>query len=242
MEASAFRPGVLFRVVPAKGRPRAKFSHDAYLDWCASSSFKFLSNAIASPSTDGQRRAATGGRLLARASAERRPDLKMLSAVMALEAWLLPHVDGPQAFRLARHVTSFACRRNDGRPCGGTAPDCPYLRLDPDDKQDLTRLKKLHAIRGAWTCSEWFRILDWYKARSDAAHGLGGDASHSEASSTEYVISHYLLDAILGWLAFHPEDPTGDLDRELCLVVDEAGWQNVVSAIDEPPPPPPPVC
>lgn len=160
-----------------------------------------------------------------------------------LEAWLLPHVEGPQTFRLARHVTSFACRRDDGRPCGGTAPDCPYLRLDPGDKQDLTRLKKLQAIGGTWTCSEWFRILDWYEARSDAAHGRGGDVSHSEASSTEYLISHYLLDPILDWLAFHPDDPAGDLDRELCLVVDEAGWQEVVSAIDEPTPPTtPPVC
>lgn len=220
-----------------------EFSHDAYLDWCASRSFEFLSSAIASPSTDGQRRAATGARLLARASAEHRPGLKMLGAVMALEAWLLPHVDGPQTFRLARHVTSFPCRRDDGRPCGGTAPDCPYLRLDPGDKQDLTRLKKLQAIGGTWTCSEWFRILDWYEARSDAAHGCGGDVSHSEASSTEYVISHYLLDPILDWLAFHPDDPAGDLDRELCLVVDEAGWQKVVSAIDEPTPPTtPPVC
>lgn len=156
---------------------------------------------------------------------------------MALEAWLLPLLDGPQTFRLARHVTWFLCRRDDGRPCGAAASDCPYLRLDPGDKHDLKRLKKLATIGGAWTCSEWFRTIGWYEARSDAAHGRGHDVSLSEASSAEYVITHYLLDRILDWLASHPSDPTGDLAGELCVIVDEAAWQKMVDAIDQATPP-----
>ncbi len=72
---------------------------------------------------------------------------------------------------------------------------------------------------------------------------MTGALSLSEASSAEYVISHYLLGPILDWLASHLDVPTGDLARELCLVVDEAGWQRMVDAIDEPTPPQtPPVC
>lgn len=221
-----------------------EFNDDAYRAWTDSRSFSFLSQAMASPMpTDGQRRAVTGARLLARAAAEHRPGFRMLGAVMALEAWLLPSSEGPQSLRLARHVTAFACRRDDGQPCGGAVLDCPYLRLDPSDEKHRKRLKKLSTIGGAWTCSEWFRVVDWYGARSDAAHGRSAEVSSSDASSATYVISHYLLDPILDWLASHPDDPTGDLARELGTVVDAASWQKMVDAIDEPTPPEmPPVC
>jgi hypothetical protein len=210
------------------------FAAESYADWCASDAFAFLSDSLTAPSSEGQHRAVTGARLLARASREHRTDLKLLGVVQALETWLLPRRGGPQARRFARHVTAFACHRDDGRRCGGDATDCPYLRLNPDDG---VRLSTLASLGSGWICSEWDTAMQWYDARNAAVHGRGHDVAQKVASSAEFVTAHYLLEPILTWLAAHPEDPIAALETELDTVVDRDAWDMMLAALDAPDPP-----
>jgi hypothetical protein len=215
-----------------------EFNQDSYDDWCGSTGFQFLSASLADPSkSEGARRAAVGAQLLARAAREHRPDLKMLGVASALEAWLLRRQPGAQTLRLARHVTWFGCGRRDNSLCGRDRPICPYLHLSPDVGQDHKRLKVLRDLGDAyvtWRCSEWHRVMDWYDARSGAAHG---DPTAVDTKHAEFWVTHYLMEPILDWLREHPDDPVGDLEATLAAIDDPEGWQAMVDALDAPTPP-----
>ena len=217
------------------------FTEDSYNDWSSSTAFQFLNESLADPSpTEGARRAVTGVRLLARAANEYRPDLKMLSVVAALEAWLLDRQTGPQTLRLARHVTWFGCGQPKEYLCGRDRPICAYLHLSPKNPRDRTRLNLLRILgntRLAWRCSEWHRIMDWYDVRSDAAHGVPNAVNAKYASSAEYCVSHYLMEPILNWLREHPQTPVADLEALIDAVEDPDGWQMMVEALDSRDPP-----
>ena len=211
------------------------FTKDSYDDWASSTAFQFLSDSLADPSpAEGARRAITGSRLLARAATEYRPDLKMLSVMAALEAWLLNRQSGPQTFRLARHVTWFGCGLPEIDQCGRDQPVCPYLHLSPERKGGISRIKKLQELGStyeAWRCSEWHRVMDWYDARSDAAHGNPQSVDAKEANSAEYCVLHYLMEPILNWLREHPQNPVTDLEAMIDEVEEPGGWQEMVEAI-----------
>lgn len=224
-----------------------EFKEDSFAEWCSSTAFQFLSAALADPSaSEGARRAAVGAQLLARAATEHRPDLKMLGVASALEAWLIRRQPGAQTLRLAQHVTWFGCGRHDNDLCGRDRPICPYLHLSPDVGRDRDRLKVLRDLGntyGTWRCSEWHRVMDWYAARSDAAHGDPTAVDTKHADSAEYWVAHYLMEPILDWLHEHPDDPVGDLEATLAAVGDPSGWQAMLAALDaaDPPPSPPQV-
>lgn len=153
-----------------------EFDERAVSDWSSSSAFQFLNDALANPEADeGSRRASLGTQLFSRAATEHRRDLKMIGIASALEAWLLRRQPGAQTFRLARHVSWFACGQHDGNLCGRARPVCPYLRLSPDrgrDRERLSRLRDLGNTYAAWRCSEWHRVMDAYDSRSGAAQEI----------------------------------------------------------------------
>lgn len=217
------------------------FTQESCEDWANSTPFRYLSDSLADPSpTEGARRAVTGARLLARAATEYRPDLKMLGVMAALEAWLLNRQSGPQTLRLARHMTWFGCGLPREYLCGRDRPICPYLYLSPNCRLDRGRLKSLRDLgntRVAWRCSKWHQAMDWYDARSDAAHGDPGGVDAKEASTAEYCVLHYLMEPILDWLREHPEDPVADLEAAIDATQKPDSWPRMIEALDSPNPP-----
>lgn len=214
------------------------FSEEARLAWDASEAFQFLSQALAAREpSEGERRARVGAELIARAAREHRPDLKMIGIAAATEALLLRRDQGSQTYRLARYGAWFGCGRRHNNLCGRDRPICPYLHLVPGD----SRLKKLRGLGNAyvgWRCSEWHQIVDWYAARSNAAHGDPSSVEAKDASQAEYWAIHDLLDPVLLWLRDHQDDPVGDLEAAINSVRDPGGWAEMLAALDSPTPPP----
>ena len=176
--------------------------------------------------SEGHRRALVGLQLLSQAVIEQRPALKMVELVSALEAWLLPREKGGQTYRLARAVSFFNCGRHAGDLCGRTRDTCPYLELDPRDRDNLKRLKALRD-RGStppWLCSEWHRVVDWYDVRSDIVHGAGPIIRMKEVSNAVFWVYRYLAEPVLEWLTTHHQDPIGDLDRGLAALPAAPDW------------------
>jgi hypothetical protein len=213
-----------------------EFTSDACDDWSNSVGFQFLSESLADPSiSEAARRAGVGAQLFARAASEHRADLKMLGVASALEAWLLRRQPGAQTLTLARHVSWFGCGIQNNDLCGRDRPICPYLHLDPElgrDRQRLTKLRDLGNAHVAWRCSEWHRVMDWYDARSGAAHGDPTAVDTEHAEQAEYWVAHYLAEPILDWLRTHPDDPIGHLEQELDRVDHPRGWQAMLDALD----------
>ncbi|MYG73644.1 MAG: hypothetical protein F4197_14375 [Acidimicrobiia bacterium] len=217
------------------------FTQASYDDWASSIAFQYLSDSIADTSPpDGARRAVTGARLLARAVTEYRSDLKMLSVMAALEAWLLNRHSGPQTLRLARHVTWFGCGRPGDNLCGRDRPICAYLYLSPNKSRDRGRLNSLRDLGNThlgWRCSEWHQVMDWYDARSAAAHGALNSVDAKHASSAEYCVLHYLMEPILNWLREHPQEPVADLEEVIDAIEEPGGWEGMIEALDSELPP-----
>ena len=84
--------------------------------------------------------------------------------------------------------------------------------------------------------------MDWYDARSDAAHGDPTAVDIREADAAEYWVCRYLMEPILDWLRTHPDDPVGALEREVDTIESPEPWEEMVAALDseDPPPAPPP--
>ncbi len=222
------------------------FSEAARQEWNDSDAFGFLDAALAQPDrSEGARRAVVGTQLLGRAALETRSDLKILGVVAALEAWLLRREQSAQTMRLARHAAWFGCGRHSDDLCGRDRPICPYLHLNPSLGADRKRLGVLRDLGNShliWRCSEWRQVMDWYDARSGAAHGDPTAVDHKRAEEAEYWVAHFLAEPILLWLRDHSVNPVADLEAELDAVADPANWSRMVGALDaDHPPPSPPV-
>lgn len=196
--------------------------------WEQAGVFRWVANAIgASAQSEAQRRALVGVQLLSQALIERRPTLKMVQLVTALEAWLLPRRGRAQTFQLARAVAFFGCGRSNGDLCGRSRDTCPYLACDPGKQADLEMLKRLRK-RGAaplWRCSEWHRVVDWYDDRSDVVHGAGPVISPRDSSSALYWTLRWLAEPILEFLRDHEVDPIESLDAALRGLPEPPDWE-----------------
>jgi hypothetical protein len=223
--------------------PGYRFSEEALSEWHRSDAFTFLDSALSAPADEGRQRAVRGLLVFDRAVLEHLPDLRMLGFAGALEAWLLRRSAGSQTLRLARHVAWFGCGAHSGILCGRERPICPYLYLRPergDEQRLLGRLKKLGDAHVAWRCSEWRRVMNWYDARSEVAHGGMNAVDAKAADDAEFWIARFLVQPILLWMRDHPVDPIGALEAALNSQDEPAGWRAMVEAIDSDPPPPVP--
>jgi hypothetical protein len=79
--------------------------------------------------------------------------------------------------------------------------------------------------------------MDWYDARSGAAHGDPASVDPKVASSAEYWVTHYLMEPILDWLREHPDDPVGELEAAIGTIDHPDGWSAMVDALDSSSPP-----
>ena len=79
--------------------------------------------------------------------------------------------------------------------------------------------------------------MDWYDARSGAAHGAPDAVDAKQASTAEYCVLHYLMEPILNWLREHPEDPVTSLEVALDAIEEPGGWEGMIEALDSEEPP-----
>jgi hypothetical protein len=88
----------------------------------------------------------------------------------------------------------------------------------------------------------WFKALDFYDARSSAAHGNPSDVEADEAERAEYWAVNRLLEPILEWFDGHPTDPIGDLERIIVASRQPLDWAKMRGILEGGPPlPDPPV-
>ncbi len=193
-------------------------------DWRDSAAFQFVAGAIGhTDPSEGEQRALVGVQMLSQALIEQRSAFKIVNAVTALEAWLMPRHGAGKTFRFARAVSYFAC----GSRCGRETDTCLYLASDPDQKSGVKKLKRLRD-RGSsppWRCSQWHDAVDWYEIRSGVVHGAGFDVDAKEASSGVFIVARYLAEPVLQWLASHPDSPVAQLEDAIKALPPSPDWE-----------------
>jgi hypothetical protein len=220
-------------------RPGWTFTADAVTRFNESATFQFIADNIGcKSSSDGARRAQFGVQLFAQGIRERRPALTLVSHIAGLEAMIMPASSTSQTFRLARHVAFFGCGRHDGDLCGRTRDVCPYLAIDPSDgdraRRKLKRLEERARLGPPWLCSEWLRVIDWYKDRSGIVHGEFLNLDRKRVQSDQYWVLHNLAEPILDWLCEHPEDPIGELLAALAALPEPPDWDAMLGTPPSP--------
>ena len=197
-------------------------------EWTQADAFHWVANAIGSDVvSEAERRALVAVQLLSDAIVEQRGTFKMVALVTALEALVLERNGSSQTFQLARKIAYFGCGGHSGDLCGRTRVTCPYLELDPANRQELKTLKRLRT-KGAlppWRCSEWHRVVDWYDLRSDVVHGAGPEVSYRDASQALHWVLRYLTEPILNWLRDHPTDPELELAAAIRALPKAPDWE-----------------
>lgn len=206
---------------------------DRWRDWRV---FQFLDESLRNPdASDGARRALLGSSLLSTSILERNPDVALVLATSALEAFVMPESNGGKTFKLARHLAWLGCLVNDERnQCGRHRDACPYLLLNPDDdkqRKDLQEIKEFAKSNSAWRCSEWMRVVEWYDTRSATVHGRSLGHSEEIADTAQYWITTRLFQPIILWLADHSNDPIGDLEYALDTLPRPANWTEFATQI-----------
>jgi len=168
------------------------------------------------PTRAGHARSLLAVRTLSRATLEDRPDLRMLTTVIAIEAAL---GGGGKAYELARRAAFFTCGPTTDPQCGRGRSACHFLTTKPREKGGVALLKQYEEEARsdpAKRCSEWLNFLDRYTDRSSIAHGdptFLPDAR--EANEDLYWAVHYLVAPALRLLLDHPDDPIAQLDAEI---------------------------
>lgn len=142
-----------------------------------------------------------------------------------------------------RVLSSRNRRRGEQRAVRG----CTYFAKSVRERDDGMRLRNLSdlskrrakkmrrdpttAVDG-WTCSMWTMGVDWYKHRSDVAHGSARKALEKERQNQRFWIAINLVDGILNWIEDHPATPAEDLREHLGGLERPADWNTVVDPID----------
>lgn len=205
--------------------------------WRAGTVFNFLHKGLKAPNdTDAARRAIRGTSLLSASILERNHDVALVLAMSGLEALVMLEGKGGKALKLARHLAWFGCRDPEQLRCGRHRDACPCLLLNPDDngeRNDLLALRAEAQTEDGWRCAEWMRIVEWYDNRSKTVHGRSLGHSSKFADTAQYWITTQLYQPILKWLADHPNDPIGDLERALNSLPRPANWSEVATLIRE---------
>jgi hypothetical protein len=214
-------------VVPDSHFTGTRIDHERFAD---DELFQWLAATIGDPSpTEGQRRALVGLEMLSEAIiAPPRPSA--IALVTALEAWLKPDRDGALTYVLARAIAYFGCGNHTSVQCGRGRDTCPYLAYDPADFGVPKKLKRLRAIGvdPPWRCAEWQIAVDYYEIRSALVHGTRPTVDRKEMASQVHRVYRRLAIPILQWLADHPDDPIGDLDKAIAGLPEPPDWEAVL--------------
>ena len=164
-----------------------------------------------------------GARLLSTSTLEQDPDQKLLACVMALEVLLGDNGRAEKKFRLARRCSYLACSVPMSSMCGRDRPSCWYLALDPDSRQGKRKLAALRLNAASDTrllCSEHYRIIELYNARSSAVHDGTVGADLETVRRALYPIYRWLIPRVFAWYAKHPgDDELKELDAAICRTV-----------------------
>jgi hypothetical protein len=213
-------------------RPGTGLSMQAYDEWHSLPAFRFLNEALADRNaSEGARRACMGTTFFARSSVEHRPDLKLLGAISALDAWL-GSSKAPVKRRLSRRVVWFGCARECGNLCGRNRPVCAYLYLDLGEQGKLLSAAEIRGEENLTVrCSEWHQFIESYDLRSSVAHGDRVEVPYRLANEAVYRVSHVLAEPVLEWLGEHRDDPVGDLDRVIAAVPAPDGWSGTIAQL-----------
>jgi len=186
-------------------------------DLWSNSPFARLAALVSSePTSSGHARSMLAVRTLSRATLDDRPDLRMLTTVIAIEAAL---GGGGKAYELARRAAFFTCGPPTDPQCGRGQNACRFLTTNPRERGSVDLLKRYEKDARsdpAKRCSEWLDFLDRYSDRSSIAHGDPAflpDAG--DADQDLYWALHHLLAPALAWLLDHSGDPIGQLDSEI---------------------------
>lgn len=175
-------------------------------DWDGLAGIQFASGLIGQvPASEGERRAATGVRLMAQAARARDPNLKVLGYAMALEAMLMPR-RGPKALQFAQRVTYFAAEST----CSRDDDSCPMLAFDPctDHGADLLRrLTNIGREEPTRRCSTWHRARDLYDLRSAIVHGEPVGIDDETVSRVEFLVMNRMSEPVLRFLSENREAP-----------------------------------
>ncbi len=182
---------------------------------------QFLSRALAAKIRSRlQQRGLLGARLLSTSILAQDPDQKLLNAVMAVEVLIGDRRKGPKTFRLARRHSFLACTGPRGSRCGRDRPACPYLALDPDNKDDKKALQvleeRLLAGDNTVRCSEYYGMRELYHARNGAVHDGSAGLNGATVRDLLFPISRWLIPQVYAWYATHPtDDNLQQLDDEI---------------------------
>ena len=210
------------------------FDDEQHKAWTQSKAFQFVASAVGQDDTnEGQRRALIGVELLSLAILELRPAAVVLNVVAALEALLLEERPSSQTYTLAQRGAYFGCGRYENSLCGRERDTCPFLGLDPSKESERRQLKQsIERTRSepGWRCAEFLRIIDWYEDRSGIVHGKATRVPDRTASRAEFWVMRWHIEAILEWIADHPDDPVGDLERAIRALPSPPDWEAIIAA------------
>jgi hypothetical protein len=197
---------------------------DFHRAWASDPVYRFIHEALAASEADRtqlQARALLAIELLSQACLSDQPDVRLLTAVMALEVLLADSSYDPQKFRLARRTSYFACGApNVGSCCpGGRRAACPFLTLPLTARgKPGPELERLISDARAGTvagCRQFLDVLDIYECRNTIVHEGRLRPTIFEPRPDTRFIDLALLKPALTWFSEHLGAELTALDTEI---------------------------
>jgi hypothetical protein len=216
-------PEVGFRAVGAI-MGGATLGDDLYRAWASDPVYRFLHEALARVEADRtplQARALLAIELLSQAWLSDQPDVRLLTAAMALEVLLAESSDQEKKVRLARRASYFACGApNIGDCCpSGRRGACPFLTLPlrargwpGPELEQLIRDARAGTVPG---CRQFLGVLDIYESRNTIVHEGRLRPTIFEPRPDTRFIEQALLKPTLRWFSEHLEAELTELDTEI---------------------------
>ena len=149
------------------------------------------------------------------------PNIRMLTAIQAIEILLSDSTESPQSLRIARRAAYLACPGG----CGRTAPHCLYTRAFWTTKPLFDEIcRRASEDPNPWECGAFLGFAaprdllpallytPLYEVRNQLVHEGRASLSENERS-TLLSRAERVLRAAMAWLADHPGCDIEDLDR-----------------------------
>jgi hypothetical protein len=197
---------------------------DLHQVWANDPIYRFLHDVLARDEADRtplQARSLLAIELLSQAWLSDQPDVRLLTAAMALEVLLAESSDQEKKVRLARRVSYFACGApSTGHYCpGGRRAACPFLKLPVKARgtpgPELERLIRNARAGTAPSCTQFLDVLEIYEARNSIVHQGRLKPTIFEARPDTRFIENALLKPTLTWFSEHLDAELTVLDTEI---------------------------